>query len=109
MLSSLVDDETGAGITSSARRNLKLTPGNREQRREHQDALRGIGVQTNGRTRRGRALWKKRKSLDPPLSGEGGWGRVVFVTRGDEIERRRRNSRDIDIVCTRFLLYGVDF
>lgn len=78
-----VDDETGAGITSSARRNLKLTPGNREgggRREEHQDAaaLRGIGVQTPGE-RDAEERLKKKKSLDPsPLSAFEGLG-VSFL------------------------------
>lgn len=67
----------------------------------NQDALRGIGVQTPGE-RDAEERFKKRKS--PPSTVSGGWGVSFLLLARDEIERKRRSSRDIDTVCTGFLL-----
>lgn len=66
LLSSLVDDETGAGITSSARRNLKLTPGNREQREPTKMLSAGSVCKHRENATRKSALKKKKKSRSPP-------------------------------------------
>lgn len=102
LLSRLVDDETGAGITSSARRNLKLTPGNREQREPTKMLSAGSVCKHRENATRKSAL--KKEKVSPPSTVSGGWGVSFLLLARDEIERKRRSSRDIDTVCTGFLL-----
>lgn len=110
LLSSLVDDETGAGITSSARRNLKLTPGNREQREPTKMLSAGSVCKHRENATRKSALKKKKKVSIPTPSlstASGGVGGVSFLLLArDEIERKRKSSRDIDIVCFGFPFSG---
>lgn len=72
----------------------------------NQDALRGIGVQTPGERDAEERFKKKKKSRSPPpllprLRGRVGGVSFLLLAR-DEIERKRKSSRDIDIVCFGF-------
>lgn len=115
LLSSLVDDETGAGITSSARRNLKLTPGNREQREPTKMLSAGSVCKHRENATRKSALKKKKKSLDPhPLSFHGfggGLGACRFCYSLGMKLKGREKVRAISILFVSGFLsrIGVDF
>lgn len=105
LLSRLVDDETGAGITSSARRNLKLTPGNREQREPTKMLSAGSVCKHRENATRKSAL-KKEKAL---LLRFRGVGACRFCYSLGMKLKGREEARAISILFVRVSSYWCGF